>query len=137
MKPVVLAVSVALALGLAGCSKEEKEAAKVVSFKNDVAPILKNNCLACHKPGGEGHIKSGLMMSTPENPDEISYENLMKGTKFGPIIVPGDPTGSTLNMLVEGRADPSLRMPHGSKTGLPEQDIKTLHEWVAQGAKNN
>ena len=39
-------------------------------------------------------------------------------------------------MLIEGRADESLRMPHDEDEPLSEQDIATLRLWVKQGAKN-
>lgn len=107
---------------LGGCGKKE------VGYQADVQPILKKYCMECHVEGGDGYLKSGLSMT--------SYENLMKGTKFGPVIKPGDPLTSTLNMLVEGRADPSLKMPH-SKEPLSAAHIETLKNWVAQGAKNN
>jgi hypothetical protein len=60
----------------------------------------------------------------------------MEGTKFGEVVIPGDPLSSVLTMLVEGRADPSIRMPHGDQP-LPEAEKKILRDWVAQGAKNN
>lgn len=111
---------------LFGCSGEPKE--KAVSFQTDVQPILKENCSECHLPGGRGTIKTGLDMS--------SYESLMKGTKFGPVIVPGSSLTSALNMLVEGRADPSIKMPH-HKDPLPAEKAAILKKWVDQGAKNN
>jgi hypothetical protein len=124
-------------LAFGGCAKkEEAPAVKTVSFINDVAPILQASCLECHKAGGSGQIASGLLMSTETNPDVLSYESLMKGTKYGSIITPGNSLASALNMLVEGRADPSIRMPHG-KDPLTEEQIATLKNWVDQGAKNN
>jgi hypothetical protein len=111
---------------LFGCTGEPQE--KVVSFKTDVQPILKESCSECHLPGGRGTLKTGLDMS--------SYENLMKGTKFGPVIVPGSSLTSALNMLVEGRADPSIKMPH-HKDPLPVEKAAVLKKWVDQGAKNN
>jgi hypothetical protein len=60
----------------------------------------------------------------------------MKGTKFGAVVIPGDALSSVLTMLVEGRADPSIRMPHGGEA-LPASEQKILHDWVAQGARNN
>jgi hypothetical protein len=107
---------------LAACGQKE------VSFKNDVQPIVAKYCLECHAAGGAGTEKSGLLMS--------SYDSLMKGTKFGPIIKPGDSLTSALIMLVEGRADPSIKMPHG-KEALPKENIEVLKKWVEQGAKNN
>jgi hypothetical protein len=52
-------------------------------------------------------------------------------------VLPGDPLTSVLVMLIEGRADPSIRMPHGGANPLTEAEIKTIHEWVKQGARNN
>jgi hypothetical protein len=107
---------------LAACSQKE------VSFSRDVQPILNENCRECHTPGGAGFQASGL--------DVTSYQALMKGGKYGPLVIPGDAFTSTLNMLVEGRADPSLQMPHNRKK-LSDQDIQILKDWVDQGAKNN
>lgn len=98
------------------------------SYTADVQPILKQYCLDCHVPGGAGYDASGFDMS--------SYESLMKGGAHGAFVVPGDPLTSTLNMLVEGRADPSIRMPHGREK-LSDAEIKMLRAWVEQGAKNN
>ena len=99
-----------------------------VSYTADVQPILKQYCLECHVPGGAGFNASGFDMS--------SYEALMRGGKFGSFVVPGDPLTSTLNMLVEGRADPSIRMPHGREQ-LSKREIQILSDWVQEGAKNN
>ena len=101
---------------------------KQISFKADVQPILAQYCNECHAAGGEGQQKSGLDMS--------SYEGLMKGTKFGAVVKRGDSLTSAIIMLVEGRADPSIKMPHG-KASLPKEKIEVLKQWVAQGAKNN
>ena len=113
---------VSSALLLAACGEKE------ISYKADVQPILQQYCVECHAEGGKGAEKSGLVLT--------SYEGVMKGTRFGSIIKPGDALSSTLVMLVEGRADPSIKMPHG-KESLPKEKIELLKQWVAQGAKNN
>ena len=99
-----------------------------VSFSADVQPILKQRCFECHLAGGTGYTASGFDMS--------SYESLMKGGKFGPFVIPGDPFTSTMNMLVEGRAHPSIHMPHGREK-LSDREIEILRVWVQEGAKNN
>ena len=99
-----------------------------ISYKKDVFPILYDYCLNCHSPEGKGYNKSGLDMRT--------YESLMKGTKFGPVVKPGDPETSTLVMLVEWRAKPELHMPPLNGK-LYKEHITTLRKWVHQGAKNN
>jgi hypothetical protein len=115
-----------LSLALApGCARKHQE----VSYQKDVAPILAAKCASCHVPGQAGHAASGLDLS--------SYDSLMKGTKFGQVVIPGDPLTSALVMLIEGRADPSLKMPHGDAKPLTDDEIKTIRRWVKQGAKNN
>jgi len=99
-----------------------------ISYKHDVYPIIQHRCLECHMPEGEGYKKSGLDLRT--------YESLMKGTKFGPIVVPKSAFTSNLNVLVEGRADKGLRMPHNRKK-LTNCEIGILRRWVNQGALNN
>jgi uncharacterized membrane protein len=66
-----------------------------------------------------------------------SYETLMQGTLYGPVIIPGNSRRSILNMLVEGRADISMRMPHGRDEPLTQHEIDVLRLWVEQGAQNN
>jgi hypothetical protein len=61
----------------------------------------------------------------------------MKGTRFGPVVVPGNSLTSTLNMVIEGRVHPSIQMPHGDTTPLSEAQVQTIKRWVDQGAKNN
>lgn len=111
------------ALSLGACTSEPE-----ISFRSDVMPIIKENCQECHVAGAPGTTASGLNLE--------SYAGLMKGTRHGPIVIAGDSLVSALNMLVEGRADPSIRMPHG-KGPLSDEDIKTLKDWVDQGAQNN
>ena len=100
-----------------------------VSFSQDVKPILDKNCMQCHSPGGAGELTSGFNMST--------YEDLMKGTNNGPMVVAGDVEGSNLLVLMEGRADPSISMPHGSNKPVAARDIDTIRSWIRQGAKDN
>jgi hypothetical protein len=99
-----------------------------VSYNKDVQPILAKNCSECHAPAQKGFEASGL--------DTTSYQSLMKGGKFGQLVKPGDALSSSLNMLVEGRAHPSIQMPHG-RAKLADKDIEMLKVWVNEGAKNN
>ena len=55
----------------------------------------------------------------------------------GVMVIPGDAEGSNLVVLMEGRADPSISMPHGESKPVPAKDIQTIRIWVEQGAKNN
>ena len=117
----VLAVSL---LAATGC-----ERTPTVSYSTDVVPILDKYCKSCHMPGQAGYVVSGFELE--------SYESLMDGTQFGPVVLPGDPLTSVLVMLIEGRVDPALRMPHGDAMKPTDQEILTIRRWVEQGAKNN
>jgi hypothetical protein len=121
---LLAALPIALASTLTGCAREE-----AVSFSQDVKPIIDKNCLSCHQQGGKGFEASGFSM--------VTYDDLMKGTKFGPMIIGGDSAGSNMIVLMEGRADPSISMPHGAMKPVRKADIETLRLWVDQGAKNN
>ena len=56
-----------------------------VSYTKDVFPILESRCLNCH--GGD-RTEEGLLMRT--------YQELMAGSKNGPVIVSGNATDSLL-----------------------------------------
>jgi hypothetical protein len=113
-----------LLMMLTGCAQEAQ-----ISFSQDVKPILDQNCITCHQEGGEGLEISGLSM--------MSHADLMKGAQFGPMIIAGDSEGSNLIVLMEGRADPSISMPHGTAKPVKKADIETIRVWIDQGAKNN
>ena len=117
-----------LAAVAASASPSVAAAADPVSFKNHVLVIIDNRCLACHRPGGDGFEKSGLDLRT--------YASLMKGTKHGPVVVPGDAFVSNLNVLVEGRAAKGIRMPHNQQP-LSPHEIDIFRRWVDEGARNN
>ncbi len=105
------------------------QAVEDVSYRSDIYPILHDYCLNCHEPGGKGYEASGL--------DMTSYASLMKGTKFGAVIKPGDSFSSILIQLVEGRAHPVIKMPFELNGGLSNKNISLMKRWVAQGAKDN
>ena len=118
----------ALLIGMAlsaGCARESAQ----VSYSKDVAPLLERYCQACHVPGQIGYESSGFEVK--------DYESLMKGTKYGAVILAGEPMTSALIMLIEGRADPSIKMPHAGAPQMSASEIETIHRWVEQGAKNN
>jgi mono/diheme cytochrome c family protein len=125
---VALAVIGVIGFEIAGPSTEACAAAAKMSFAEDVLPIFRGRCVGCHQPGGQGVEKSGL--------DLTSYEGLMKGTKFGKMVIPGDPETSNLMWLLDWRASPELRMPHGKKK-LSTCDRDAIRAWIREGAKDN
>ena len=121
---VWLPVAVVCLAAAAGCERNA-----VVSYSKDVVPILDKHCKTCHVPGQPGYVVSGFELA--------SYETLMKGTQYGPVVLPGDPLTSVLVMLIEGRVDPALKMPHGDASVPTKEELLTIRRWVEQGAKYN
>ena len=121
----VAVLSILLFPSLAFSAPAQKE----ISYKNDVSPIIHDYCLNCHKPKGKGYEKSGLDMRT--------YQSLMKGTKFGAVIKPGDSFTSIMIQVIDGRVHESIKMPYGMAGGLSKEKIGVLKKWVNQGAKDN
>jgi hypothetical protein len=132
-RPLLFMSIVALGAGIvtsAGIMNAQNACAagELVSFKEDILPLLKWRCASCHEPGGAGYEKSGL--------DLTSYAGVMKGTKFGAMIIPREPESSNLMLLLDWRASPALRMPHGQKQ-LSSCDRNSIRTWIRQGAKDN
>jgi hypothetical protein len=108
---------------------DDHSASQAVSFSQDIKPILSEHCLECHQAGGAGALASGLVLD--------SYQGLIKGTKFGPVIKAGDSLSSTLVILIEGRADTSINMPHGDRPPVSKPQVQQLRQWIDEGTLDN
>jgi mono/diheme cytochrome c family protein len=108
-----------------GCTQQKEP----VSYQRNIAPLLAEHCGRCHQSNGRGTQNSGFAMD--------SYEQLIKGTRIGQVVKPGDATGSTLLSLVEGRADPAIRMPPDGHNPLNPDEIQLIRDWINEGANNN
>jgi hypothetical protein len=103
-------------------------AAAAQSFSEDILPLLKWRCGSCHQSGGAGYEKSGLDLTT--------YEGVVKGTKYGKMVIAGDAEASNLMRLLDWKVAPEIRMPHGKKQ-LSKCDRDAIRAWINEGAKNN
>jgi mono/diheme cytochrome c family protein len=92
-KELLFGLATVLTVVTAGHPNSADAASAAVSFKEDVFPILKGRCIECHQPGGEGYEKSGLDLTT--------YGGVIKGTKYGSMIEPGNPDMSNLMLLLD------------------------------------
>jgi hypothetical protein len=111
-----------------GAKRSKPKPPPTISFKEDVLPIFKGRCVECHTPGGKGFEASGL--------DLRDYAGVMKGTKFGPMVIAGDPGGSSLMALLDWRVAQQIRMPHGTKK-LSTCDRDAIRRWIFEGALDN
>ena len=121
----------ALAMLLSGCGRGD------VSYADDVKPLFDRYCISCHSGSGEGANVSEYLMTT--------YDEVMAGTKFGKVVVPGSRLSSSLYLVVAGKTAPEIRMPphndesfaQGRGVMLSADAIETIGLWIDQGAKNN
>jgi len=94
-----------------------------VSFLKDLAPILVQNCIACHNTKKS---ESKYVMTT--------FAQLAKGGKAGQgvTLIPGDPDAS---YFVEScRVDAEPRMPY-KMDAMPAATIALIERWVKEGAQ--
>src|SRR5713226_4834822 len=89
------------------------------SFSRDVAPILRDNCLACHSSAQ----KMGELIME-------SHASLLKGGAHGPPIIPGKAAESRMLQMLEGKIQP--QMPMGGK--LQPEQIEIIAKWIDAGA---
>ena len=96
---------------------------KPVSFMRDVAPILVENCIACHNTRKS---ESKYIMTT--------FAQLAKGGQQGEDITlePGEPDESRLVELI--RLDGNPRMPFKQEP-LAKEKAATIERWVEEGAR--
>ncbi|MEQ1825651.1 MAG: c-type cytochrome domain-containing protein [Pirellula sp.] len=94
-----------------------------VSFANQIAPVLFENCIACHGPK---KAEGGYRIDT--------YTELQKPGDSGavPVVPSGASAGELLKRIKS--SDPSDRMPAESDP-LPREQIESIEQWILQGAK--
>ncbi len=117
-----VAAAIAYLLMFAGAQTASAQP-KPVSFINEVAPIFKENCLACH----DARKKSGKF-------DMTTYEKLMAGGSNGEQIVPGKPDQSDFHALMV--TTEQRRMPPRDKgEAVPKDKADIVARWIKEGAK--
>lgn len=118
-----VAAVVAYLLLFASPQSASAQPAKPVSFINDVAPILKENCFACH----DSKKKSGKY-------DMTSYEKIRAGGANGDPLVPGKPEASEFHSLIV-TTDQRRMPPRDKGEAVPKDKAAIIEKWVKEGAK--
>ena len=99
-----------------GMSVNAPTGKETVSFGLHIAPILVENCAACH------------MVNNPRgNFNQTSFQNLLRGGDSGSPWVAGKPDESRLYSLVASGAMP----PRGK---LADEQIALIRTWISEGA---
>jgi YVTN family beta-propeller protein len=127
-------------LVLAGCIEQTNEALQPPfprgggTYSMTVQPIFDKNCggTSCHSGGASG-FAAGL--------DLTSYNGLMRGSRFGAVVIPGHVFMSHLVQSInpsDTLLSPvsSIQMPAG-RNPLSAGDIQTIVQWIRDGARND
>ena len=96
-----------------------------VSFEQEILPVLRKNCLACHSASER---QGGLIL---ENPTAI-----LKGGDSGPAAIAGQGSDSLLLKMASHQAEPVMP-PEGNDVAaanLTSQHLGLMKLWIDQGA---
>ena len=94
----------------------------VSTFSAQVLPIFQAKCQGCHNT----NTKLGGWDST-------TYEAVMTSGENAPVVVAGDVPKSLMAQLLQG-TNGKFMPPLGA---LPQEEIQSILDWIAAGAKND
>ncbi len=126
-RSVILIIAVAIALAIAGVFLVVGGVGNGTkpSFAQDIQPILSEYCIECH---GVAEANNGLRLD--------SYQGVMRGTQYGAIVYPGDPSLSNLLVLIKHESSPEIWMPYHRQQISPNK-IQIIENWIENGAPDN
>ncbi len=118
---VVIAIALAVvAISVQGCvSEPDLENYPVVSFTNEVQPIIAGNCT---QAGCHGDVDT-------EEFKLVTYQDIMSK------VSSGNARKSDLYRVITGRTFEF--MPPSPSSPLTDDQIRTIFVWIEQGAPNN
>ncbi len=96
-----------------------------VNFAQEVLPILKKNCIACHN---KAEAENQLVL---ENPQAI-----LRGGDHGPAIVPNKSTESLLLKVASHAAEPFMPPESNDRGAMPlsPDELGLIKLWIDEGA---
>ncbi len=97
-----------------------------VSFKNDIRPLLSNNCFRCHGPD-EKERKANLRLDT--------FEGATKDNEGIRAIVAGNVDDSELIYRISTDDPEELMPPKKGGEKLTAQQIELFKQWIREGGK--
>src|SRR5438093_1408602 len=90
-----------------------------VIFERDVQPILASKCSACHA-GPQAQLQLDLQTGA----------SILRGSKNGPVVIPGSAAQSKLFQKMKAR-----QMPPPGAGMLTDEEIRFIGEWIDGGAQ--
>jgi hypothetical protein len=113
-----------------GCVDAPSDPSVVVSFENDVRPLMfqsPGGCMPCHL----GRVTSGLDLS--------SYDSMRRGgdNSGTNIIIPMKPCESILPQKLSPTPPFGSRMPFNGPPYFSATQLQVVRDWIAEGALDN
>jgi len=124
--PFVLMATVLAAVAWPG---DALAAGDVVSYNNQIAPILSEHCFHCHGPDSAARKpkKQPLRLDRPD----FAYALRDDGK---PVMIKGDPAASELIRRITA-TDDDVMPPASEHKPLNSVEIGLLQQWISQGGK--
>lgn len=101
---------------------------KPVSFRREIVPILRENCLSCHSASEN---RGDVVLETPRD--------MINGGASGPVIEPGKSDESLL-LHVASHQDEPVMPPEDNDVNarnLTSKELGLIKLWIDQGAKDD
>jgi hypothetical protein len=114
MATLAIAIALGIALAAASGANADESPRKAVTWKSDIAPLLRTHCTDCHQPGGAAPFSL------------LQFQDAFKRRQF--LL---DVTESGL--MPPWKADPTFHS-FANERLLPPEDLDLLRRWVASGA---
>lgn len=102
-------------------SEEAEPTPSVVSFSEDVMPIMETLCIFCHGTSGGW--------------DASNYDAFMTSGDNAPVVIPGDTVNSLLAQKILGTHSEGDIMPPGGM--MKDSYIQIILDWIEAGALEN
>jgi hypothetical protein len=106
-------------LAVPGTAQLKDAQTKDEFFRQRVAPVLQQRCVACHNPQ---KTRGGLDLTT--------RAQFLEGGDKGPVVKPGDADNSLLYQMVRG---PEPKMPRQAAP-LSAAEVAAFKQWIDDGA---
>ncbi|HEY6176894.1 MAG TPA: hypothetical protein VIX73_20705 [Kofleriaceae bacterium] len=119
------------------CDEADSQPSSPVSFAGDIRPLINRQMggCGCHLPSsngaGTGTQISGLDLSSLTT---LRSGGFNSGSR---MVVAGQPCESIMYLKLEDAPPFGSRMPLNGPPFWNSDELKLLHDWIAEGAKDN
>ncbi len=107
-------------------SAEDASLPKVITFSENIEPVLSDNCYHCHGPDTTAR-KADLRLDRPD----LAFAPRKDGQ---PVIIRGNPSASAMIKRITSKDPNQMMPPPDSRRQLTPQQIALLTRWVKEGA---